>query len=126
MSKPLGILAAASGLVAVVCGAFAAHGLKASLSPAMLATWETAVSYQVYHTLALLILALSPLAATTSGRLAGWLFVAGTAIFSGSLYILVLLGMPWLGMVTPIGGVLLIIGWAALLLAFARRHGSDH
>lgn len=126
MSKSLGILAAASGLVAVVCGAFGAHGLKASLSPTMLATWETAVSYQFYHTLALLLLALSPLAATTLGRFAGWFFVAGTAIFSGSLYILVLLGIPALGMVTPIGGVLLIIGWAALLLAFARRPDGDY
>lgn len=99
--------------LAVVFGAFGAHALRASLSPDDLATFEIGVRYQMYHALALMGVAW----ATTqweSGALpvAGWAFVAGIMIFSGSLYTLVLTGQRWLGAVTPIGGVAFIVGWA--------------
>lgn len=124
MTKSLGILAALSGFIAVACGAFGAHGLRAVLSPAMLDTWQTAVSYQFHHSLALLALALLPAARGALFRWAGWLFVAGIGIFSGSLYALVLLDARWLGMITPVGGVLLMIGWATLLVAIARHRDT--
>ena len=121
MSKPLGIIAALSGLVAVACGAFGAHGLRAVLSPTMLDTWQTAVSYQFHHTLVLVVLALLPAVQGPLFRRAAWLFAAGIGVFSGSLYALVLLDARWLGMITPLGGVLLMIGWATLLVAVIRH-----
>lgn len=93
--------------LAVALGAFAAHGLKARLSPEMLQVFETAVRYQAYHALALLALG----AARGPDR-AGWCFVAGVVLFSGSLYALALSGVRWLGAITPLGGVLFLAGWA--------------
>lgn len=102
----------------VAAGAFGAHGLRERLTPEMLAVWETAVRYQLYHALALLAVAWAvtrwPSAATTA---AGWLFLAGTLLFSGSLYLLSLSGVRWLGAITPIGGVAFIAGWACLVWA---------
>ncbi len=121
MSKPLGIIAALGGLGAVALGAFGAHGLEASLAPRLMAVWHTAVNYQMYHSLALLALALLPAAAGVGFRVAAWLMVAGTLVFSGTLYARVLLDMPALGMITPLGGVLLMLGWATLAWAFVRR-----
>lgn len=123
-SRSLGILAAIGGLLAVAFGAFGAHALRASLSPHLLDVWQTAVSYQIYHSLALLVLALLPAAAGVLFIRAGWLMVAGTIIFSGTLYGRVLLDMPVLGMITPLGGVLLLAGWATLVWAFARYRNS--
>lgn len=115
---------ALSGLVAVAAGAFGAHALRSRLSPDLLAVFETAARYQMYHALALLAVAW---AATrwpgTPVRAAGWLFVAGTVVFSGSLYLLALTGVRWLGAVTPLGGVLLVGGWLALAAA-ALKGGS--
>ena len=101
--------------LAVAFGAFGAHALRASLTPDDLATFEVGVRYQMYHALGLLAVAW----ATTrweSGALpvAGWLFVTGIVVFSGSLYVLVLTGQRWLGAVTPLGGVAFLIGWAVL------------
>jgi uncharacterized membrane protein YgdD (TMEM256/DUF423 family) len=100
----------------VALGAFGAHGLRASLSPAALGWWETAVQYQMWHALAIVAVALLP----GSARLAGWLFGAGTVLFSGSLYLMALTGLRALGMVTPLGGLLLILGWLALAAAAFR------
>ncbi len=114
-------LGAASALIAVGAGAFGAHGLRARLSSEMLAVFETGARYQMYHALGLLAVAWAvtrwpgPWAVR-----AGWLFVAGTLLFSGSLYALALSGLRWLGAVTPLGGVALLAGWACLILA-ARR-----
>ncbi|MCK9469459.1 MAG: DUF423 domain-containing protein [Porticoccaceae bacterium] len=121
MSKPLGIVAATGGLLAVAFGAFGSHGLKASVGPHLLDVWQTAVSYQMYHSLALLALALLPAALGPLFRCAAWLMVGGTIIFSGTLYGRVLLDLPALGMVTPLGGVLLLVGWTTLVWAFARH-----
>lgn len=114
-------LGAASAFIAVAAGAFGAHALRARLSPDLLATFETGARYQMYHALALLAAAW----ATTRwpGSLiqwAGWLFVIGTVLFSGSLYALALSGVRWLGAVTPFGGVAFLGGWVCLVLAAMR------
>ncbi len=108
----------------VVLGAFGAHGLRARVTPDLLAVFETGVRYHLIHALGLLAVAWAAArwpAAWVSA--AGWLFVAGIVIFSGSLYLLVLTGTRWLGAVTPIGGLCLIAGWA-LLAVGALRAGS--
>lgn len=103
-------------------GAFGAHALRATLeAQGRLETFETAVKYQFYHTLALLIIGL--LMYRISDKLlgyAGYSMIGGVIIFSGSLYILCLSGVRWLGAITPIGGVLMIVGWALLFWAVAR------
>jgi uncharacterized membrane protein YgdD (TMEM256/DUF423 family) len=114
-------LGAVLALVGVALGAFGAHGLRATLSPEDLATFETGVRYQMYHALALL--AVAGAAARWPGSaapLAGWLFVAGILVFSGSLYVLVLSGQRWLGAVTPLGGLAFLAGWAVLAWAALR------
>jgi len=109
---------AISAFIGVALGAFAAHGLKKRLAPDMLGVFEIGVRYQLYHALALLV------AGAAAGRLgaealqaAGWLFVLGTVVFSGSLYFLALSGRKWLGAITPLGGLALLAGWAALVWA---------
>jgi uncharacterized membrane protein YgdD (TMEM256/DUF423 family) len=105
-------------LLAVAMGAFAAHALKSRLSPDMLAIFEVAVRYHMYHALALLAVAwASSRWPESSAGMAGWFFLAGIVIFSGSLYALSLSEMRWLGAITPIGGVAFLIGW--LILAWA-------
>ncbi len=111
-------IGALMGCVAVGLGAFGAHGLRGRLSPEMLAVFETAVRYQMYHALALLATAM--LMTRVDGRamlIAGWSFVAGILLFSGSLYALALTGVTTLGAITPIGGLAFLIGWAALATA---------
>jgi uncharacterized membrane protein YgdD (TMEM256/DUF423 family) len=112
--------ALAAGL-AVVLGAFGAHGLKGRVDAGLLAVFETGVRYHVYHALALLAVGLA------AGRwsspwigAAGWLFLAGIIVFSGSLYLMTLTGARWLGAITPIGGVAFILGWACLALGVWR------
>ena len=111
-----------SAAVAVTLGAFGAHGLRGRLVPDMLMTFEIGVRYQMYHALALLAvgLALSRWPSSTL-TLAAWLFVAGTLVFSGSLYALALTGQRWLGAVTPLGGAAFIAGWLALAWAVWSR-----
>lgn len=115
----LGALFAGLG---VVLGAFGAHALRDALTPQDLATFETGVRYQMYHALALLAVAWAGTQweAATTVTAAGWAFVVGIVVFSGSLYTLVLTGQRWLGAVTPIGGVAFIVGWALLLWTAAR------
>ncbi len=114
-------MGAASALIAVAAGAFGAHGLEGRLTVDRLATFETAARYQMYHALALMAVAWAstrwPGALTTN---AGWLFVAGTVLFSGSLYVLSLTGIRWLGAITPLGGVAFLAGWACLVWAAAK------
>jgi len=116
------ILGAILAGVGVGLGAFAAHGLRATLSAADLTTFETGVRYQMYHAFALLAVA-GALSRWPSGAAvaAGWLFTAGIVLFSGSLYMLVITGPRWLGAVTPLGGVAFLAGWA--LLAWAAIRG---
>ena len=114
---------AVSALIAVAAGAFGAHALRSRLEPASLAIFETAARYQMYHALALIAVAfaLSQWPAGRSAVWAGWLFVAGTLLFSGSLYLLALSGVRWLGAITPLGGVAFMLGW--LCLALSPRTG---
>ena len=108
-------LGAALAGVAVAAGAFGAHGLRGRLEPDMLAVFETAVRYQMYHALALFAVAWATARwPDGSAGLAGWLFVAGIAIFSGSLYGLALSGTRWLGAITPLGGLCFLAGWLVL------------
>lgn len=118
MDRTFLLIGALSGFVAVGLGAFGAHGLRNRLSPEMLAVFETGVRYQMYHTLAILIVALT--AARLDGwliRTAGWLFTAGIVVFSGSLYVLALSGITMLGAITPLGGLAFLAGWACLAIA---------
>jgi len=107
-----------SAFLAVAAGAFGAHALKGRLHVELLAVFEAGVRYQMYHALALVAVAWActrwPGKAV---RASGWLFVAGTVLFSGSLYILSLSGVRWLGMITPIGGVAFLAGWLCLAWA---------
>ena len=108
--------------LAVALGAFGAHGLKGYTDAAGLATWETAVKYQTLHGLALLILALAIQRFTSRSFATIYLcFLFGVLVFSGSLYVLVLSGIKWLGAVTPIGGVSMIVGWVITAAGYNRR-----
>lgn len=108
-------LAAGSGFLAVALGAFGAHLLRDRLGPDSAATWQTAQRMHLFHTAALLFVAWAvarwPGAGTAA---AGWLFVAGIVLFSGSLYGLALTGARWLGPVTPLGGIAFLAGWLVL------------
>ena len=111
---------AISALVAVAAGAFGAHALRDRLAPDLLAVFETAARYQMYHALALLgaSWAVGRWSMPQAGW-AGWLFLAGTVIFTGSLYLLSLTGARWLGAITPLGGLAFLLGWACLAWAIA-------
>ena len=117
------LIAALAGFLGVGFGAFGAHGLRGRLSSEMLAVFETAVRYQMYHALALLLTA-AAIGRIGDARLlviGGWFFVAGIVLFSGSLYALALTGIPMLGAVTPFGGLAFLIGWACLAVCAATR-----
>lgn len=117
------LLAAASGFLAVILGAFGAHALKSALSPALVGVWQTAVHYQMFHTLALFVIAVLPARPRELRlvKLAGWLFVVGIALFCGSLYVVVLTGLGGLGAVTPLGGAAFLAGWGCLAVALAGQ-----
>lgn len=121
-SRPFFVLGAGFAFLAVTLGAFGSHSLKAILAPDMLAVFETGARYQMYHALALLAVGWAahqyPQA---SFRIAGWLFVAGILLFSGSLYVLALSGVRWLGAVTPLGGVCFLAGWGTLGWQFFKQ-----
>jgi uncharacterized membrane protein YgdD (TMEM256/DUF423 family) len=106
------LLAALSGFTGVAMGAFGAHGLKHLLSEHYLDIYKTAVSYQMWHALLLAIIAMMPEHKWLGW--AGWSLTAGILIFSGSLYLLTILNISWLGMITPIGGLAFLAGWALL------------
>jgi uncharacterized membrane protein YgdD (TMEM256/DUF423 family) len=114
-------IGAASAFIGVAAGAFGAHGLKNRVSPDMLAVFEVGVRYQMYHAFALIVAAWAytkwPSGAVTAG---GCLFILGTLVFSGSLYILALSGLRWLGAITPLGGLALLAGWLCLIWAALR------
>lgn len=115
-------LGAVGGLLTVALGAFGAHGLKGRVDPALLANWNTAADYLGLHALALLACGLTLLHRPEAGLVnwAGWAFLVGVCLFSGSLFAMTLTGLRQLGMITPIGGVLLILAWALLAVGAAR------
>jgi uncharacterized membrane protein YgdD (TMEM256/DUF423 family) len=114
----VGAVAAALG---VALGAFAAHGLKSRVDPGLLAAFETGVRYHMYHALALLGVSWAASRWPASWcSAAGWLFVLGIVLFSGSLYAMTLTGARWLGAITPLGGLSFIAGWIVLAAARLR------
>ena len=116
MERVFFLIGSVSAFIAVALGAFAVHGLKNRLSQEMVNIFDVGVRYHFYHALALLAVAWAysrwPRAEVAA---AGWLFLAGTVIFSGSLYLLSLTGVRWLGAITPIGGVAFLLGWLGLI-----------
>lgn len=111
-------LAAVAGLTGVAMGAFGAHGLKEILSPKMMAVYKTAVEYQMWHALALGLVAVfrQQLPESCLLKWAGWLMFAGIILFSGSLYMLAILNIKWLGMITPLGGVSFLAAWIGIVI----------
>ena len=121
-SKTMIIIAITLIIIAIVTGAFGAHGLKSMVTPERLATWHTAVDYMMSQGLGLLIISL--LINDSSNRWYKWaqrLVFCGVVIFSGSLYLMVLTDTPILGAITPIGGVAMILGWLALIGYFVKK-----
>jgi uncharacterized membrane protein YgdD (TMEM256/DUF423 family) len=121
MDRLLFAAGALSAAIGVAAGAFAAHGLKSRLGPDALAVFETGARYQLFHALGMLAAAWAAARyGTDTATWGGWLLLAGTVLFSGSLYLLALTGVRWLGLVTPFGGVAFIVGWVLLALAALR------
>ena len=123
MANTFMLLGSLAGFLGVAAGAFGAHALRSRLSSDMLAVFETAVRYQMYHALALLITA-AVIGRVGDARLlsiAGWSFITGVVLFSGSLYGLALSGTSGLGAITPLGGVAFLLGWGCLALFAAAR-----
>jgi uncharacterized membrane protein YgdD (TMEM256/DUF423 family) len=127
MNKRIIIFASVFGILAVILGAFGAHSLKELISAKDLVTWNTAVQYQFYHTLALLFLATFSRFRSRAVNAASWFFSFGILLFSGSLYllsvktILNITNVNFLGPLTPIGGLLFILGWISLLVATIKN-----
>lgn len=119
------LLSAGCGFIGVAMGAFGAHGLKTILSVEMLSVYKTAVDYQMWHALGLGLIAIlrHHMPEATLLKWAGWLMLIGILLFSGSLYLLAILNIKWLGMITPLGGVAFLLAW--LLLAVFAFQPSD-
>ena len=122
MSKLVIMLAGINGFLAVSLGAFAAHALRDRLSPELLNTFQTGVQYHIYHALALFGIGLMMINFPASSilRISAYLMLAGLVFFSGSLYLLSITGIRWLGAITPIGGVFFLAAWA-LIVWFAAK-----
>ena len=116
------LLGAMLGALGVALGAFGAHGLKARLDPEALAWWHTGVQYHLWHAIALVAVGAAALPGT---RTVAILMALGVLLFSGSLYVMALTGMRWLGMVTPLGGLALIAGWLWLGWRVLKAHTSS-
>ncbi|MBI3004222.1 MAG: DUF423 domain-containing protein [Ignavibacteriales bacterium] len=118
-SRTFFLLGSVGGFFSVALGAFGAHTLKPQITSEMLSAFETGVRYQMYHSLALFVVGYAlGIYARRQFAVAGWLFVAGIVMFSGSLYAMAVMGMTWLGPVTPIGGVAFLAGWLVLAYGF--------
>jgi uncharacterized membrane protein YgdD (TMEM256/DUF423 family) len=117
-------IGALSGFLAVALGAFGAHSLRDRLTSEMLQVFQTGVTYQMYHALALvgvgILLGRFSVEGSTWLTASGWLFVAGSILFSGSLYLLSLTSTSWLGAITPLGGVAFLLGWLAVAIGIWR------
>ncbi len=117
------VCGAVFALLAVMAGAFGAHGLRGVIGDRGLEVFQTAVTYQVYHSLALILVAILPVAGLSRHLLgiATGFFIAGILLFSGSLYLLVLTDIRWVGPVTPVGGISFMVGWILIVIAGFRR-----
>lgn len=122
MQAPFLFIAAIAGFTGVMMGAFGAHALKDILTEHLMDVYKTAVSYQMWHALALAFIANMPFHPLL--RWAAWLFVIGIFLFSGSLYLLTVLNLSWLGIITPFGGLAFLSAWALLaIVAFPKKSG---
>ncbi len=129
MTRVFLIAGALFGATGVLLGAFGAHGLKARLTPEALSSWDTAVTYQLIHALALLFAGLLARSTAEAARstehlaisVAGTSWIVGILLFSGSIYVLAIGGPRFFGPITPLGGLALIVGWLALLVAAVRQ-----
>ncbi len=112
-----------NALLVIVLGAFGAHALKARLTSDMLANYQTGIQYHFYHAVGLMMIGLIALHVPASGYLkwSGWLMLAGILLFSGSLYLLSISGIRWLGAITPIGGTAFILAWALLAIGVLKH-----
>ena len=127
MTKLFLMLAGINGFMAVALGAFAAHGLRDRLSPELLNTFQTAVQYHMYHALALFGIGLLAVnyPSSTLLKYSGYLFLIGIVLFSGSLYVLSISGVRWLGAITPLGGISFLAAWACLFwFAASQQFGN--
>ena len=116
------ILGGINAALVVMLGAFGAHGLKTKISAEMLAVYQTGVHYHLFHALGLLVVGLvaTQMADSVYLNWSGWLMLVGIILFSGSLYVLSVSGLRWLGMVTPFGGVAFIAAWIVFVIAIAK------
>ena len=116
------ILGSFNAALVVLLGAFGAHALKARLSTEMLAVYQTGVHYHLFHALGLLAVGLVATQITDSSylRWSGWLMLVGIILFSGSLYLLSVSGLRWLGMITPVGGISFIIAWILFVVSIVK------
>jgi uncharacterized membrane protein YgdD (TMEM256/DUF423 family) len=116
------LLGGLAALLAVALGAFGAHGLKARIAPELLSVYKTGVEYHFYHALGLILVGLTALRLPESVPLkaSGWVMLAGIVLFSGSLYLLALTGLPWLGAITPIGGLAFLAAWGLFATAVVK------
>jgi uncharacterized membrane protein YgdD (TMEM256/DUF423 family) len=123
MTKTILITSSVLLALAVAIGAFGAHGLKTHISEDMMQTYKTGVEYHFYHALGLLLIGV--LSMSMPSGLLNWsaiLLIAGIVLFSGSLYVLAIAGIKWLGAITPLGGLSFIAGWIVLALAVWRNY----
>jgi len=122
MTKLALILGSINAMLAVILGAFGAHGLKGRLSEDLLAIYQTGVQYHFYHSLGLLLIGVIAwqLPGSVWLKWSAWIMLAGIILFSGSLYLLALTNVRWLGMITPIGGIAFIVAWLLLLVAAVK------
>jgi uncharacterized membrane protein YgdD (TMEM256/DUF423 family) len=124
MDRVFVAVGALSGCIAVAAGAFGAHALRSRLAAEMLDVFQTGVTYQMYHALALIGVGILLARFSTDGSTwltaSGWLFFGGSILFSGSLYLLALSGASWLGAITPLGGIAFLVGWLALAIGVLR------
>jgi len=126
MSKFWLVAAGVSGLLSVTLGAFGVHSLKHLLDEYGRSIYEKAVIYQMFHTVGLFVVGLLQLhSERKSLSMAGWGFFTGILLFSGSLYLLAITGMKWLGAITPIGGIAFLFGWAWLVFAILKINFSS-
>lgn len=124
MVRAILVIASLSGALAVMLGAFGAHGLRGWLTPELMAIYQTGVQYHFYHTFALLacgVLAYNGMD-NNAIRVSAYAFIVGIIVFSGSLYVLALTDLRWLGAITPIGGGAFVIGWTALAIGVMRSN----
>ncbi|MGB1799801.1 MAG: DUF423 domain-containing protein [Gammaproteobacteria bacterium] len=122
-AKSFLLLGSANAMLAVIFGAFGAHALKARLDENLLRVFQTGVEYHFYHAFGLILIGILAINLGINGwiKTAGWMMFAGIILFSGSLYLLSILNLRWLGMITPIGGLLFILSWLSLSIAIFKN-----